>query len=264
MTGRTSADHDASNQIYRDVAGRIVRLAPDDGIMTVDHQEIEGLMPAMVMDLRVADWRELSGFSPGDDIIFDLVNIDGTIQVVRLRLAGRDTSVSPQPDDSGPVDPLGRGDLVPDLKLYDASGHRFHLREMEPRNKVITFFYVRCPLQDFCPAQSQRLAQVQKHIASSESDVHLISLTLDSDNDGPDVLADYARRFRVDPSLWTLAGGENSEAIRSFADRAGARVVRDTKGTRIDHALIALRVDGDRIVDLVYGIEATEKLVRAM
>ena len=70
-TGGASADHESTDQIYRDVAGRIVRLAPDDGMMTVDHEEIEGFMPAMVMDLRVADWRELAGFSPGDDIIFD-------------------------------------------------------------------------------------------------------------------------------------------------------------------------------------------------
>lgn len=262
--GDASADHDTTNQIYRDIAGRIVRLAPDDGMMTVDHEEIKGLMPAMVMDLRVADWRELTGFSPGDDIFFDLVNLDGTIQAVRLRRADRDTSVSPHPDDSGPVDPLGRGDLVPDIELYDASGHQFRLREMEPRNKVITFFYVRCPLQDFCPTQSQRLAQVQKHTASSVSGVHLVSLTLDSDNDDPEALADYAKRFRADPNLWTLAGSEDSEAIRSFADRVGAQVERDKDGTRIDHALIALRVDGDRIVDFVYGIEAIEALIRAM
>src|SRR5690606_13290431 len=102
-------------------------------------------------------------------------------------------------------DPLGRGDLVPDLVLLDTQGQPFRLREMKQRQKLITFFYARCPLKTFCPAQSARLARLQRHLADTGSDVHLLSLTLDAEHDRPDVLAGYAERFNADPARWTLA-----------------------------------------------------------
>lgn len=251
--------------VYRNVRGVIVRLTPEDGVMTVDHEEIAGFMPAMVMDLQLADPREVTPFSPGDEILFDLAHIEGTFQAIRLRPGDSD------PDNWGsedrhapPENPLGRGDVVPAIELYDAAGRRFQLQEMEPRHKVITFFFVRCPLQEYCPAQSQRLSQLQQHSAESESGLHLVSLSLDAEFDGPETLAEYGERFNADPARWTLAGSEDAEAIREFADRAGGRVARDESGWNIDHALIGLRVDGDRIVDIVYGLDAIEGLIRAM
>lgn len=254
------ATGDGGTQIYREIGGTIVRVAPEDGVMTVDHEAIGDLMPAMVMDIQLAVPDELAAFSPGDEITFDLLLMENSIQAVRLRPAdGAESS-----EEAAPVDPLGRGDLVPDLELYDAAGNHFRLASMEPRNRIITFFYARCPLQDFCPAQSQQLARLQQEITPSDGSVHLVSLTLDAENDTPEVLAEYAERFRADPSRWTIAGGSDGEAIRRFAHRAGARIQRDESGPWIDHALVALRVDGDRIVDFVYGLEAMEALVEAM
>ncbi len=256
---------DVDGEVHCDVAGRIVRLAPEDGVMTVDHEEIEGFMRAMVMDLQLADPAELEGLSSGDEILFDLARIGDTYKAVRIRSAAAESDPAPsESDDAEPANPLGRGDLVPDIELYSAQGDRFRLSEMEPRHKVLTFFYARCPLQDFCLAQSQRLAQLQEHIEASGSDVHLLSLTLDAEHDRPEVLAGYAAQFEADPDRWTLAGSDDADAIRQFADRAGARITVLESGYDIDHALIALRIDDERIVDIVYGLEAIESLVRNM
>lgn len=260
-----AAQNEADGQVHRDVAGRVVRLAPEEGVMTVDHEEIAGFMPAMVMDLQLVDPAEVEGLSPDDEILFDLARIDGTYMAVRIRRAG-DQADAPNPGAASvsQSDGLERGDRVPDLELFDARGNRFRLREMEPRHKIITFFYVRCPLQNFCPAQSQRLAELQEHVEEAGSGVHLLSLTLDAEHDGPEVLEGYAERFEADPSRWTLAGSDDPEAVRQFADRAGARIRAHDESFEIDHALIALRVDDDRIVDRVYGLEAIEDLVRRM
>ena len=82
-----AAAGDGGSQIYRDVGGTIVRVAPENGVMTVDHEAIGDLMPAMVMDLPLAVPGELGAFAPGDEILFDLILMDGTIQAVRLRPA---------------------------------------------------------------------------------------------------------------------------------------------------------------------------------
>lgn len=260
-----ATQRNSETEVYRDVAGRVVRLAPEHGSFTVDHEEIDGFMPAMVMDLQVSDTGELRGLSPDDEILFDLARIGDTYKAVRIRRANDDAEASNPSDPRSPsANPLGPGDLVPDLELFNASGERFRLREMEPRHKVITFFYARCPLQSFCPAQSEQLARLQRHINTSDRDIHLLSLSLDAEHDDPEVLAGYAQRFEADPSRWTLAGSDDADAVRDFANRAGAGVRAHDDSFEIDHALVALRVDGDRIVDRVYGLEAMERLIRGM
>jgi protein SCO1 len=258
---------DATRQagVYRDVAGRVVRLAPEEGTVTVDHEAIEGLMAAMVMDFEVVDPAELRDLSPGDPILFDLVRIGDAYQAVRFRRPGVDGGGADAGAEAAPpADALGPGDLLPDLVLFDADGQRFRLHEMAPRHKLITFFYARCPLENFCPAQATRLSQLQQHIEQSGSELHLVSLTLDAEHDGLEVLRDYARHYAADPTRWTLAGGEDPAAVREFAHRAGARIYAHADSYVIDHALVALRVDGNRIVDRVYGLEAIEKLTRGM
>ena len=259
---QTNAEDPTIGSIHRDIRGQVVRLAPEDASFTVDHEEIPGFMRAMVMDLQVLEPRELRGLAPGDEILFDLAEIEGTFKAVRIRLADPDdTPASAAPDD---VEPLRPGDHVPDLALVDARGERFRLHEFPPRHKVITFFYARCPLEHFCPDQSRRLAELQGYLEEAGRDVHLLSLTLDAEHDGADVLAGYADRFNADPARWTLAGGDDPEAIRRFARQVGARVRTHEVTYEIDHALVAVRVDGTRIVDSVYGLEAIEAMVRGM
>ncbi len=251
--------------VYRNISGKVVRASPEEGQLTVDHEEIPGFMGAMVMDLEVFRRSELRGLAPGDAIVFDLVRMDGRYQAVRIRPGDAAAAADgEQAEVAPPEDPLEPGDQVPDLELVDWRGQPLRLRELPQRHKLITFFYARCPLKDFCPAQAKRLAELQAHIQETGKALHLVSLTLDAAHDGPEVLAGYAARFSADPERWTLAGGEDPEAIRSFAHRAGAGVKAQEDGFQIDHALVALRVDGDRIVDRVYGLDAMEKLVKGL
>ena len=263
----------AQGGVYRDVAGQIVRLNPEDDSITVDHEEIPGFMRAMVMDLKVAERRELRGLEPGDAIRFDLVHLEGTYQIVNIRPRDIDDDEGGGGDGrggggggggGGEQSALGPGDNVPDLELVNAHGQRFRLHELQPRHKLITFFYARCPIEHVCPAQSARLAQLQQHLRDAGSDLHLVSLTLDSEHDSADVLAGYAQRFDADAQRWTLASGDDPDAVRAFARAAGARVQRHDDSFEIDHALVALRVDGTRIVDRVYGLDAMQRLVRGM
>jgi cytochrome oxidase Cu insertion factor (SCO1/SenC/PrrC family)/Cu/Ag efflux protein CusF len=257
------ADEKSVSRIYRNIAGRVVRVDAGAGELRVDHDEIDGLMGAMVMDLDVVEPRELAGLNGGDEILFDLVGIGSSYKVIRIRPFS-DTSGEAGHAAAIPENPLDRGDIVPDLALISADGRRFRLHEMLPRHKLITFFYARCPLREFCPAQSESLARLQRHIESSDADVHLLSLTLDGEHDSTGILSAYAERVGADASRWTIAGGEDPEAIREFAHRAGARISVRSESYEIDHALIGLRIDGNRIVDRVYGLEGIDKMVRGM
>lgn len=260
-------DRTASNAgIYRHIGARVLDIDTETRTIKLDHERIEGFMDAMTMDLKAADSADLAAVEVGQRVRFDLARVDGSYKVVAIQ---PDTQSSSSPTaqratPEEPVDPLERGDIVPDLALYDTKGERFGLHEMKPERKLITFFYVRCPIETYCPTQSRRLADLQQQLAKAGSDVHLVSLTLDGGHDGPAVLADYAERFGADPARWTLAGGEDAAAVRRFANRAGARVRAEQEGYQIDHALVGLRVEGNRIIDRVFGIESIVKMAEGM
>lgn len=260
------ADADARIQVYRDIGGRVLSVEPDEGVVRVHHERIEGLMDAMVMDLKVADSVDLARVQPGDRIRFDLALVDDTYEVITIRPqeGTRSQPTDGDPRYATPADPLEPGDRIPDLELYDARGRSFRLGDLEHRRMLVTFFYVRCPLKQFCPAQSARLRKLQDELEQQGSDVHLVSLSLDSDHDDAEVLAEYAQRFGADPERWTLAGGRDPEAVRRFAHRAGAGAQRREEGIQIDHALIGLRVDDHRIVDRVYGLGALARMARGI
>ncbi|MCC6239898.1 MAG: SCO family protein [Phycisphaerales bacterium] len=255
----------AEFKVYRNISAKVVRIDPELHSITLDHEEIPGLMGAMTMDMKADPSVALDDCKPGDKVMFDLARVSGLYQIVSIRPAPDKPATQESGEEATLAEPpLEPGDLVPDLSLVNTAGEPFQLRDLKSKRKVITFFYARCPLQEFCPAQSLRLAELQKYLNENNSDIHLVSLTLNAEFDTPSVLADYARRFKVDPQRWTLAGSENPEEIRRFANRAGAQAKLQDNGNQVDHALIALRVDGDRIVDRVYGLDAIEKLLRKM
>ena len=51
----------------------------------IDHQEIEGLMPAMTMEFYVKDQSLLDGLKPGDRINFTIENGVGGIRITEIR-----------------------------------------------------------------------------------------------------------------------------------------------------------------------------------
>ena len=55
------------------LSGEVISMDPSREMITVKHGEIPGLMPAMTMDYKVADVKQVEGLKPGDIISADLV-----------------------------------------------------------------------------------------------------------------------------------------------------------------------------------------------
>ena len=51
-----------------DVKGKVVSVDPDKQTVTLDHEDIPGLMKAMRMDFKVEDKKLLDGLKPGDEV----------------------------------------------------------------------------------------------------------------------------------------------------------------------------------------------------
>jgi len=108
-------------------------------------------------------------------------------------------------EDDRPLEGLKIFGTVPDFSLPERGGRRITLAEIRGKVWIVNFIYTHCT--DTCPLQSARMAQLQAEF-SAEPDLRLVSITVDPEQDTPQVLAEYAGRFGADRDRWLFLTGE--------------------------------------------------------
>ncbi len=95
--------------------------------------------------------------------------------------------------------PVGR------FQLVDAQGKPFSSEELQGKVWVASFFFTRC--QSACVKLNNRIAQLLAGDLK-ELPVVFVSISVDPENDRPEVLQEYARHFfhqyDVDPGRWVF------------------------------------------------------------
>jgi protein SCO1/2 len=109
------------------------------------------------------------------------------------------------------------GEQTPDFALTDQNGNTVRLSSIQGQVVAIDFIYTRCPLPDVCPRLSANFARLQKRFAGR---IALLSITLDPQHDTPQVLAEYAARWRADSHTWLFLTGSEDD-IRKVAGHFG-------------------------------------------
>ena len=82
-SGDTSKGSGSDSKQY-DIKGTVVSLAPDKKAVTLDSEEIPGLMKAMKMEYHVEDAKLLEGFKTGDSVQGKLKVKSGDYIITRL------------------------------------------------------------------------------------------------------------------------------------------------------------------------------------
>jgi protein SCO1/2 len=129
---------------------------------------------------------------------------------------------------------------VEDFRLTDQANRPFSRENLLGKTWVVDFIYTSCPGQ--CPIMSQRMVQVQS-LLPKESDVHLLSISVDPTRDTPPALERYARRFHAEPARWYfLTGpGKTIQAVeKNFKITAPPK---DAGGREIPHSNRLIIVD---------------------
>jgi protein SCO1/2 len=96
---------------------------------------------------------------------------------------------------------------VPDLWLVRDDGQRVRLpNELDDgRTVVLNFIYTTCP--GVCPMMSAVFTQFQERLGATEREkVHLVSISIDPEQDTPGRLREYARRFSAGPQWQHYTG----------------------------------------------------------
>lgn len=99
---------------------------------------------------------------------------------------------------------------VAEFSLIDQNGKPFTLQQIKGRPHVACFVFTTC--QGPCPAMMFRMSQVQQETAGHN--VGLLSITVDPDNDTPEMMKAFGKRFGADESRWTLLVGKRQETDR--------------------------------------------------
>jgi protein SCO1 len=84
--------------------------------------------------------------------------------------------------------------------------------------KLLTFFYTRCP--DICPMTMHDFKDLQHQLQKEGlfgTEVELLAITLDPENDTNEVIGDYARAFDANFDGWKFMRGTPSET-KEIAD----------------------------------------------
>lgn len=138
----------------------------------------------------------------------------------------------------------------------------FDAKALKGRVWVADFVYTRCAGP--CPILTANMQGLQKRLPKS---VGLLSFTVDPDNDGPEALSAYARKFSADPQRWFFLTGDKPELVRLVRDGFLLPVVENAAasvGERYAHSTKFVLIDANAKIRGWYDGEdgaALDKLV---
>lgn len=106
----------------------------------------------------------------------------------------------------------------PAVSLVRADGKAVSLiRELDDgRPVILTFIYTTCT--SICPMISQTLSQLQSDLGSDRDKVHMMSISIDPEQDTPARLTEYARKYGAGPEWQHYTGtvAASIETQRAF------------------------------------------------
>ena len=137
---------------------------------------------------------------------------------------------------------------VPAFELVDQNGNPFSLSDLEDDVWVANFIFTSCP--SICPLLTRGMARLQeRYDAYGIEEIRLISISVDPENDTPEVLRDYAELYEADLERWTFLTGEEPAIreliVKGFKAAMGEPVTDDAGLIDIMHSGKFVIVDPD-------------------
>jgi protein SCO1/2 len=122
---------------------------------------------------------------------------------------------------------------VPQVELVRADGKAVRLADEidDGRAVVLDFVYTTCT--SVCPLSSQVFESLQDQLGVERERVHLVSISIDPEQDTPERLLEYARHFEAGPRWQFYTGTVN-------ASLAVQRAFRAYLGDKMSHPPVTL------------------------
>ena len=94
---------------------------------------------------------------------------------------------------------------LPAFELTNERGERFGSKNLEGQVWVADFVFTSCPT--VCPRLTRRMFEIQHRARHLGDSFHLVTFTVDPENDTPERLNQYARDHHAVAARWTFLTG---------------------------------------------------------
>jgi protein SCO1/2 len=242
-----------SAEVRYDLKGKVVAVEREKRLVTVAHEDVKGLMPAMTMPFTVPSESDLQILAPDDEITATLV-VDGPHSWLEgLIISRQSASTSGAPA----VVMAKEGDEVPNFTLRNQDNREIHIRDYRGKTLLLTFIYTRCPVPDYCTLMSNNFAHVDRALGADPAlyeKTHLLSVSIDPAYDTPEVLRSYGaahtERYQNETfAHWEFATGTKDQ-VKDIAGFFGLTYFPDKD--QIIHGLRTVIVNPEGKVAKIY------------
>jgi protein SCO1 len=147
---------------------------------------------------------------------------------------------------------------LPPVSLVREDGKTVSLSEEldDGRPVVLDFIFTTCTT--ICPVLSQTFTQLQGKLGGERDQVHLVSISIDPEQDTPARLEAYARRFRAGPQ-WHFFTGSTRASV------AVQRAFDVYRGDKMNHTPVTfLRAAHGRRWVRIDGFASSDELAREL
>lgn len=86
---------------------------------------------------------------------------------------------------------------VPDVVLVNQDGARINLKTLLGKKEPVILDFIFGTCTTICPVLSAGYANLQAKLGPESTKVHLVSISIDPENDTPKVMRDYLKRYRA-------------------------------------------------------------------
>jgi protein SCO1/2 len=147
---------------------------------------------------------------------------------------------------------------VPDVKLVRDDGRAVSLRQeiADGRPVVLNFIFTTCT--SICPISSHSFAELQDRLGTAGTSVQLVSISIDPEQDTPERLREYAKRFGAGPAWHHYTG-------TVAASLAVQRAFNVERGGKMNHAPVTLiRISPQAQWVRIDGFASADQLAREL
>ena len=166
---------------------------------------------------------------------FAVAGLVCSVSILRAEVPGASDAGAPPPGGraSQAVSSAMVNYRTPAISLTREDGRTVLLaRELDDgRPVLLNFIFTSCP--SICPLASQTFAEFQRRLGADAAAVHLLSISIDPEQDTPARLLEYARKFHARPGWQHYTG--------SLADSVTAQRAFDVyRGNKMSHTPVTL------------------------
>ncbi|WLT32289.1 SCO family protein [Geothrix sp. PMB-07] len=104
---------------------------------------------------------------------------------------------------------------VPDLLLVNQDGAKVKLKPLLESGEPVILDFIFGTCTTICPVLSAGYANLQAKLPPNSPKIHLISISIDPENDTPKVMRDYLKRYRAKPG-WDFLTGRREDIDKAM------------------------------------------------